>query len=97
MNQIVFVSIGGVCTLHYHSFIILTRHLCSNKNFYLSSSNSNVSKYYLLLQYAVNTAEKSYLSNAVCSKIFAKKCKENVEKYKIGNKNFRKIKLLPLN
>ena len=31
---------------------------------------------------AVNVAEKSYLSNALCSKIFAKKCVENVEKWK---------------
>jgi len=38
------------------------RHLCSNKNIYLSESNTNNPKYYLLMQFAVNLAEKKLLN-----------------------------------
>ena len=38
------------------------RHLCSNKNIYLSESNTNNPKCYLLMQFAVNLAEKKLLN-----------------------------------
>ena len=39
-----------------------SRHLCSNKNIYLSESNTNNPKCYLLMQFAVNLAEKKLLN-----------------------------------
>ena len=41
---------------------VSTRHLCSNKNIYLSESNTNNPKCYLLMQFAVNLAEKKLLN-----------------------------------
>ena len=46
------------------------RHWCINKKNYLSISNSNASKSYLLMQLSSKFTQKSYLSNAVSSNFF---------------------------
>ena len=43
-------------------YCVRNRHLCSNKNIYLSESNTNNPKCYLLMQFAVNLAEKKLLN-----------------------------------